>query len=225
MAKTFDMATFRKECTWYTGKTTKKLLDGYEIHAGDPYAEENERIEAFLNETWADMKKWRPIIDALAPEKQIRFIQAMFVHLAMMGTGARCTEAEVKALKGESSMNYDLKLSHFIRDYSKEWLKGNVPFTQEDLLEYLRLLTYLNYNAGDRVPYSTDIMYRYNLFPFKQFFKHLVKFAKKNPKSPVFVRALRDFRGSLGWHAKRTSQEQALANDLIAKTEDLLKAW
>jgi hypothetical protein len=143
-----------------------------------------------------------------------------------MGAGEVCTPAEVKAKKGESSMNYDLKLSHFIRDYSKEWFKRDIPFTEADLSEYLRLLTYLNYNAdwaAGRSP--TDIMYRYNLFPFKQFFKHITRFAKANRDKPNLLKALRDFRGSLKWHAeKRDSQEKALAEDLIAKTDLLLKS-
>jgi hypothetical protein len=142
----------------------------------------------------------------------------------MMGAGEVCTAAEVKAMKGETSMNYDLKLSHLIRDYSKEWMKGDIPFTEDDLTEYLRLLTYLNYNVGDSVPRQTDVMQRHNLFPFKQLFKHITKFAKKTRDKPRLLLALRDFRGSLKWHAeKRDSEEQALAKDLIAKTDLLLK--
>jgi hypothetical protein len=102
---TFDIASFKDECAWYQGKSTKKLLDGYAIHPGDPWAEENALIETFLKETWADLKKWGPMLDALGPAKQIRFVQAMLVHLAMMGAGARCTPDEVKAMKGESTMN------------------------------------------------------------------------------------------------------------------------
>lgn len=220
----FDIATFKDECAWYKGKSTKKLLDGYEIHPGDPFAEENVLIEKFLKETWAELKVWRPVIDGLAPEKQIRFVQALFVHLAMMGTGARCTPAEVNAMKGESTMNYDLKLSHFIRDYSKEWLKGDVPFTETDLCTYLRLLTYLNYNATDAAAFPTDVVQRHNCYPFKQLFRHVERFVKKNGPTKPLVLALRDFRGSLVWHAdKRDSQEQKLAKDLLDKVDAILR--
>jgi hypothetical protein len=224
MADAFDIANFKAECTWYKGKSTKKLLDGYQIFPGDPYAEENVLIEKFLKDTWGG-KKWFPVVDALEPQKQIRLVKAFFVHLAMMGAGERCTPAEVKAMKGESSMNYDLVLSHFIRDYSKEWLKRDVPFTEDDFSAYLRLLTYLNYNGNDSAPHMTDIVQRHNLYPFKQFFKHITRFAKKNRDKPKLLLALRDFRGSLPWHAKkRDSEEKALAEDLIEKTEALLKA-
>jgi len=220
----FDIAKFKDECSWYKGKSTKKLLDGYRIFPGDPFAEENVLIEKFLKDTWAEVKQWGPTLDALAPEKQIRFVQALFVHLAMMGTGEHCTPAEVKAMKGESSMNYDLKLSHFIRDYSKEWLKKDVPFTEADLCTYLRLLTYLNYNVGPSAPYPTDVMYRYNLYPFKQLFKHIERFVKKNGSTKPLVLALRDFRGSLVWHAdERDSQEQKLAKDLLGKVDAILR--
>ena len=221
----FDIATFKDECSWYKGKSTKKLLDGYEIFPGDPWAEENVLIEKFLKETWAELRKWGPMIDALPREKQIRFIQAMLVHLAMMGTGARCSPAEVKAMKGGSSMNYDLKLSHFIRDYSKEWLKGDVPFTEADLCAYLRLLTYLNYNATSAATHPTDVINRYNCYPFKQLFnKHVAGFAKKNKNPASLLKALKDFRGSLVWHAsKRDSQEQKLAKDLLDKVDAILR--
>jgi hypothetical protein len=224
MANDFDIASFKKECTWYAGKSTKKLLDGYRIFPNDPHAEENALIEKMLNETWNDMRKWQPMIDALPQEKRIRFVKALFVHLAMMGAGEHCTPAEVKALNGESSMNYDLKLSHFIRDYSKEWMKGEIPFTETDLADYVRLLTYLNFNATDTATFSTDIIQRHNQFPFKQFFKHVARYVKKNREAPVLTRSLRDFRASLKWHAdKRDSQEQALARDLIDKTDAVLR--
>jgi hypothetical protein len=224
MPDDFDIATFKKECTWYAGTSKKKLLDGYRIFPNDPYAEENVLIEKFLKETWADLRKWRPIIDGLGPPKQIRFVKALFVHLAMMGAGERCTPAEVKSMKGESSMNYDLKLSHLIRDYSKEWMKGDIPFTEQDLADYLRLLTYLNFNATDKASFPTDVVQRHNLFPFKQLWKHVAGFVKKNRDAPVLLKSLRGFRASLKWHAdKRDSQEQALARDLIAKTDALLR--
>ena len=73
-------------------------------------------------------------------------------------------------------------------------------------------MTYLNYNVGDSAAHQTDIMYRHNLFPFKQFFKHVTKFAKKNRDKAGLVRALHAFRGSLKWHAeKRDSKEKELA--------------
>jgi hypothetical protein len=225
MPNAFEIANFKAECTWYQGKSKKKLLDGYRIFPDDPYADENVIIEKFLKDTWAELKKWAPIVDALGPQKQIRFVKALFVHLAMMGAGECCTAAEVKAMKGESSMNYDLHLSHFIRDYSKQWLKQDIPFTEDDLCAYVRLMTYLNYNVGDSVTHPTDIMYRYNLFPFKQFFKHITKFAKKNRDKPNLLQALRDFRGSLTSHAKeRDIEKKALAEDLLAKTDALLRA-
>jgi hypothetical protein len=220
----FDIADFKDECAWYKGKSTKKLLDGYKIFAGDPWAEENALIEKFLKKDFYELRDWAPTaIDPLAQDKKIRLIQAMLVHLAMMGTGERCTPAEVKAMKGESSMNYDLKLSHFIRDFSKEWLKGDVPFTEADLCACLRVLTYLNYNATDKAPYPTDVMYRHNLYPFKQLFKHVTGFAKKNRNPAALVSALKDFRGSLVWHAKRDSQEQKLAKDLLEKVDAILR--
>jgi len=221
---TFDIASFKDECAWYKGKSPKKLLDGYAIHPGDPWAEENALIETFLKETWADLKKWGPTIDALPAEKRIRFVQAMLVHLTMMGTGARCTRDEVEAMKGESTMNYDLKLSHFIRDYSKTWLKGDVPFTETDLCAYLRLLTYLNYNATDAATFPTDVIQRHNQYPFKQLFKHVERFAKKNRDKDALIKALRDFRGSLVWHADtRSSEEQKLAKDLLGKVDAILR--
>jgi hypothetical protein len=221
----FDIADFTKECSWYKGKSTKKLLDGYRIFPRDPWAAENGLIETFLKKDFYKLREWQPTaIETLAPEKKIRLIQAMLVHLAMMGTGERCTPAEVKAMKGETSMNYDLKLSHFIRDFSKEWLKGDVPFTEADLAACLRVLTYLNYNATDTAPYPTDVIQRHNLYPFKQLFKHVTNFAKKNRDTPVLILALRDFRGSLVWHAKkRTSEEQKLAKDLLDKVDAILR--
>jgi hypothetical protein len=213
----------KPECPWYQGKSTKRLLDGYRIFPGDPYADENALIEKLLKDTWANVKTFGPTIDALAPDKQIRFVRALMIHLAMMGAGEALTRDEVKAMKGEWSMNYDLKLSHFIRDYSKDWLKRDIPFTEDDLCAQLRLLTFLNYNAQGGAAHPTDVMQRHNLYPFKQLFKHITKLAKKNRNKPGLVRALRDFRGSLKWHAeKRDSQEQALARDLIAKTDDVL---
>lgn len=165
----FDIASFKNECGWYKGKSTKKLLDGYQIFPGDPWAEENELIEKLLKDTWAELKKWGPMIDALAPEKQIRFVQALFVHLAMMGTGARCTPAEVKAMKGESTI-----------------LEG---VAQEG-----------------RAVHGVE------------------RYVKKNGATKPLVLALRDFRGSLVWHAdERDSQEQKLAKDLLGKVDAILR--
>ena len=221
----FDIASFKAECDWYKGKSTKKLLDGYQIFPADPWAEENALIKTFLEKDFYELREWQPkAIDTLAQDKKIRLIQAMLVHLAMMGTGARCTPAEVKAMKGESTMNCDLKLSHFIRDYSKAWLKGDVPFTEADLAAYLRLLTYLNYNATDTAPFPTDVIQRHNCYPFKQLFKHIERFVKKNRNPGALVLALRDFRGSLVWHAKeRSSEEQKLAKDLLGKVDAILR--
>jgi hypothetical protein len=221
----FDIASFKDECAWYKGKSTKKLLDGYRIFPGDPWEEENALITTFLEKDFYALREWHPkAIETLAPEKKIRLIQAMFVHLAMMGAGERCTPAEVKSMKGESSMNYDLKLSHFIRDNSKVWLKGDVPFTEADLAAYLRLLTYLNYNATDAATFSTDVIQRHNCYPFKQLFKHIERFVKKNKNPMQLVLALRDFRGSLVWHAKnRDSEEQKLAKDLLEKVDVILR--
>jgi hypothetical protein len=221
----FDIADFKTECSWYKGKSSKKLLDGYKIFPGDPWAEENALIEIILKKDFYELRDWRPkTIDVLAPEKKIRLIQALFVHLAMMGAGEHCTPAEVKALKGESSMNYDLVLSHFIRDNSKVWLKGDMPFTEADLAAHLRVLTYLNYNATDKAAFATDVVQRHNQYPFKQLFKHIERFAKKNRDKDALVKALRDFRGSLVWHAnERTSEEQKLAKDLLAKVDAILR--
>src|SRR5262249_54973016 len=80
----FDIANFKDECAWYKGKSTKKLLDGYKIHPGDPWAEENALIEKYLQKDFYKLREWTPTaIDTLPQQKKIRLIQAMLVHLAM----------------------------------------------------------------------------------------------------------------------------------------------
>ncbi len=217
--QSFDIQEFKKECTWYRGKGTKRLFDGYRILPNDPYEGESLVIEKLLKDQFT-VEDALKLLDAT----RMRLVRAAFVHLLLMEAGESFSREELKQIPGaEDIRHYDLVLSHFIRDLSKEWLKQEVDFTEGDLCDHLRFLTYANFNSqGNSRVSGIDTIHRYNQYPHKLLMRHVARFAKKN-KNHSLAQPLRDYQSSLRWHAKtREKKEKALAQDLIKKVDALL---
>jgi hypothetical protein len=215
---TFQAQTFLAECSWYKGSEKKRLFDGYRIFPSDPYAAQNVLIDKLHRDQFE-------VSDAqqLPPAEQIRLVEAALVHLVMMGAGEGLSRAELEKVKGaESIRHYNYVLSHFIRDFGKEWFKGEIPFTEADLKEHLRLLTFLNFEGQNEYS-KCDVVHRHNQYPFRGLVTQVNRFLKKN-KTHALDQALKDLQASLQWHAKeRESAEAKLAGDMIKKLDAALK--